>query len=102
MMTISVMRMAGTSLLGMLLITLAGCSSPRADFETACIENSGDTEGCTCAAERLDNNLDRNQYAQLVELMQDGGATMREVEQAVDAEVMEELMIAGKQCNTGM
>lgn len=94
-------KVAGmTVLAGVLSLALAGCSSPKADFEAVCEANSGDAEGCACMGERLDNNLGEEQFAELVALMRDENASIEEVGGRLNEHTFQELMIAAKQCGT--
>lgn len=89
-----------TALAGILSVMLAGCSGPRADFEAACEQNSGDAEGCACMGERLENNLSDEQFGELVKLMRDESASIEEVGGRLNEHTFQELMIAAKQCET--
>lgn len=98
-------RKIGTSvglpaLVGALALVLAGCSSPKADFESVCEKNSGDAEGCACMSERLDKNLSEEQFGELVKLMREEDAAIEEVGGRLDEGTFRELMIAAKQCET--
>lgn len=94
-------KVAGlTVLAGVLSLALAGCSSPRDDFEAVCETNSGDAEGCACMGERLDKNLSEGQLAELVDLMKNEDASIDEVGTRLDENTFQELMVAAKQCET--
>ncbi len=79
---------------------LTGCSSPKTDFTSACVENSGDQAGCECMADRLERNLDDERLGRLAEFMASGeeDISRAEAEQVLDDGTMQELLIAAKQC----
>lgn len=94
-------KVAGlTALVGALSLVLAGCSSPRSDFESVCEKNSGDAEGCACMGERLEKNVSEGQLAELVDLMKNEDASIDEVGTRLDENTFQELMTAAKQCET--
>ncbi len=94
-------KVAGlTALAGVLAVVLAGCSNPKADFQAACEESSGDARGCACMSERLDKNLSEEQFGELVQLMLAEDAPIEEVGARLDEKTFQELMIAAKQCET--
>ncbi|WP_247709468.1 hypothetical protein [Guyparkeria sp. SB14A] len=92
-------KVAGlTAVAGLLALAVAGCSSPKADFEATCEENSGDVEGCACMGERLDKNLSEEQFGELVKLMREEDASLEQIGTRLDQNTFQEIMIAAKQC----
>ncbi|MFO7582546.1 hypothetical protein [Guyparkeria sp.] len=83
---------------------LTGCSSPKADFTSACVENSSDETGCQCMADRLERNLDDDRFGRLAEFMvaEQGDVSQSEAAQVLDDGTMQELLIAAKQCEADL
>lgn len=88
----------GLTVAAAMMLGLTGCSSPRADFEAACEQNSGDVEGCACMGERLDKNLSEEQFGELVRLMHEENASLEQIGTRLEQKTFQEIMIAAKQC----
>ncbi|MGM0516415.1 MAG: hypothetical protein ACQER6_02330 [Pseudomonadota bacterium] len=90
---------------GALALGLTGCSGndPRSQFMSACVADMADEAGCGCMADRLERNLDDDQFGKLADLMavEEGDINEAEAAEVLGDGPMEELMIAAKQCQGG-
>jgi len=84
---------------------LTGCSGgARDDFMASCTTNTGDEAGCTCIADRLDEKLDEDQFAQLAEFMaaDEGDMSQAEAAEVLGSGVMEQFIMSAKQCEADL
>jgi len=88
-----------------MVVGLAGCSGgARDDFLASCTSNTGDEAGCTCIADRLDEKLDENQFAQLADFMaaDEGEISQAEAAEVLGNGVMEQFIMSAKQCEADL